>query len=179
LVFLLNQCVIFFLTCINLAISEDFIPRVLLLYRLNLTLFHVIIYNHSFFLEVDYHFSYLLFCGQKFVSFPLLAHFKHSHLVYMVILIIVNFSWIDALGFVLHKSYTSIHNFFILVCVYLCCLLADLFYPFYESIVISIGIIWNDSHSSIHLYNLLPMWHFPRSIVLYRFELKGIMIPSL
>lgn len=134
-------------------------------------------YNFLFF-EIYCHLGNLLFCRHEFAALPLLTHLQNFYFSYMVIFIIICFCCICALGFIFYKRNISVDYFIIPIFVYLCSFFSYFFDSFKKSIIISIRIIGYYSHSSIDLGNLLPMRHFSRSIVLYRFEFKRISISS-
>ena len=136
-------------------------------------------YTHFLFLEIDWHLSNLLLCWHQFTSLPLLTHLQNFDFSYMIIIIEVVFGCVNAFGFILDKSHTSRYNFIISVLVVFGSLLSDFLNSFDEAIMISIGIVGNNSHSSIDFNYLFPMWHFTRSIELNTLKFIRITIFSL
>lgn len=60
-----------------------------------------------------------------------------------------------------------------------CGVLSNLFDSFNKSVMISVWIVGNNSHSTVDLDDLFPMRHFSRTIELNSFKFKGISISFL
>jgi len=97
----------------------------------------------------------------------------------MVILVKILFGSIYFLFLIFYKCYTSASDVIISILIKLDCLLSNFFNSFNKTIMVSIRVIINDSHSSINLDNLFPMRHFSRAIQLNSFEFVRIPIFSL
>ena len=95
----------------------------------------------------------------------------------MVVIVEVIFSCVDAVLFVFVESDSSADNFIVSVFVYFCGFLSDIFDTFDKSVMISVGIVCNDTHSSINFDQLLPMRQLSRTIILNSLELIRVAIP--
>jgi hypothetical protein len=129
--FLLNQWIIFLLTCINFTITQYLISCILFFNRLYLTLIHMIIHYYSLFLKIYWHFSYLFFSRKMFISLPLLTHLKNLHSPHMIVIVKIIFSSINTFSFIFHKCYTATSCLVIFILIELCCFLTYLFNSFY------------------------------------------------
>ena len=155
--FLLNKWIIFLLTCIYLTITKNFISWIYFFKRLNLSFIHMIKYSNFFFLVIYCHLSYLFFRWSLFITFPFLGHSQDFNSSYMVIIIKRIFGSVNTIRIIFMKGNTSTNDFIISVFVVLSSFLSDLFYSFDKTIMISIPIEADDSHSPINFYNLFPM----------------------
>jgi hypothetical protein len=107
------------------------------------------------------------------------CHFLDANFSNMIIIIIWIFGCIDLIVIGFYKVHALHNKSIIPILIELNCLLSNFFYSFDKTIWISVRIEFNDSHSSVSFYNLLPMRHFPWGIILNCFELKRIPIFSL
>lgn len=154
---LLDQRVIFLLTCVYLSIPQNFVPGILLLDRLNLPLIHVVVYGHLFLLKINIHLGNLLFCGHLLIPLPLLSHLEDLHLVNVIIVVEVVFGSVDSIRFVLDECHSSAHNFVIPVFVQLGSFLPYALYSFDETVVVSVGVVCYNAHAAVDLDDLLPV----------------------
>ena len=177
--FLLNKRIIFFLTSINFSITKDLVSWILFFYRLDLPLIHVIINIHFFFLEINQHFSYLLFHSYLLISLPLLSHLQYFHLVDMIIIIKVIFSSIDSIRLIFNKSNTSADHLIISIFIYLCCLFSYILYTLDQTVMISVWIVSYYPHSSVNFDHLLPVRQLSWTIILDCLKLIWVSISSL
>ena len=135
----------------------------------------MVVDNDLFLFKVNCHLSNLLFGWKQLTSLPHLTHLQNLDFIDMIILIVVYLCRVDAVRFILDESHTSVYYLIVFILVNLSCFLSNLLNSFDQTIMISVRIICNDPHSSINFSDLLPVWHFARTIVLNSF--KFIRIP--
>lgn len=177
LVFLLDQRIVLLLTGVDLAISQNLIPGILFLDGLDLSLLHVVVNNHLFFLEVDGHLGDLFLCGLQLAPLPHLAHLQDPHLANVVVLIV--FRGVFVPEFVLDEGHASVDDLVVSVLVDLGSLLSDFLDALDEAIVVPVGVIGDDPHPAVDFDHLLPVRHLARAVVFHSLELVGIAIFSL
>lgn len=175
---LLNNGIInFLLVCIDFTIAKDLVACVFFFDWLYLAFIHVIMHDHFLFLKIHCHFGYLLFCWEIFVLLKHLSHLFDANLTDMVIVVVIVLRCIYFITWILRKSDAPADHSLILIFIQFCGLLSNFFNSFDQSIMVSVWIIRDNSHPSIDLNDLLPVWHFARPIKLNCFELVRIPIP--
>ena len=97
----------------------------------------------------------------------------------MIFIIEVIFSRVNTIRLIFHKGDTSRNNLVISIFVVFGCFLSDFLDSLYEPILISVGIVCNNPHSSIDFDHLLPVRHFAWPIKLNTLEFIRITILSL
>lgn len=134
---------------------------------------------HLFFLKIDRHLGNLLLCRHQFVSFPLLAHTENFHLSYVVVVVKIILSSVNALGLILYKGHTSTHYLIVSIFIILSCFLSNFFNSFDKTVVVTIRVVGNYSHPAVHLDHLLPVRQLSRPIILDCFKIKRISVSPL
>lgn len=115
------------------------------------------------------------------VFFKSLSYFLNGNSSNMIIIkhiIFISCQFITLL-FKFCECSTSHGNSIISILIFLCCFFSNSLNSMNKTIIISVRIIINNSHSSINLCNLFPMWHFSWAIQLDSFKLIWITILSL
>lgn len=176
--FLLNQRIIFLLTSINLAITKDLISLILLLNRLDLSFIHMIINCHLLLLEIDQHLGNLFLGTYSLVPLPLLDHLQYLDLVDVVVIIEVVLGCIDCIRFIFLEMNTSAYDLVISVFIVFCCFLANAFDTFDETVMITVWVVCDDTHTTVDLSHLLPVRQLPWAIELNRLEFIGITVTT-
>lgn len=97
----------------------------------------------------------------------------------MVIIIEVIFRSIHALGFIFDKGHTSADYLIISILIKLSGFFADLLDALDESIVITVGIVGDDTHAAVDFDDLFPVRKLSRTIVFDSFELIRISVSPL
>lgn len=132
--------------------------------------------NHFLFWKVHCHFCNLLFCQLLRVFFKLTGHFEYTDFSDMIIIIERIFSCVHFVLFSFNKCDALGNQSIIPIRIQLNSFFSNFLNSLYQAIWVSIRIIFDDSHSSINLNDLFPMWHFSRTIILNSFKFVWIAI---
>jgi len=97
----------------------------------------------------------------------------------VIFIIEVIFGCVNTLGLVFDECHATTNNLVISIFIVFCCFLPDFLNSLDEPILISVGIVCNNSHSSVNLNHLFPVRCFARPIKFNTFELIRIAIFSL
>lgn len=173
-----NGIIIFLLVAIDFSISMNLISHILLLYWLYLSFVHVIKNCQFLFDKINIHLRNLFRCSYIFLNSKLLSHFQDTYVSNMIIFIEIFICCIYFFIFILDETNTSAYDMIISVLVKFNGLLSNFFDSFYQTIMVSIWIIINNSHPSINFSHLFPVRHFTRAIHLNGFELIRVSIFS-
>lgn len=127
------------------------ISGVLLLYRLDLSLVHVVVYQHSLFDEIDSYFGNLLFYRLLQVFLELPGHPLYAYLPHMVVIVVWVLSWV-------YLVLVSFYEWHALRSEPVVPILIELNGPFpyflnslHESIHIPVRVVLNYPHSAVNL----------------------------
>lgn len=121
---------------------------------------------------LSYWFSGMFLKFLSYLTYKNLSFFhKFTFIICLLVMIALETNISTLLNRVLRIiSNTSVYNSIISVNIIFCCLLSNKLYSFYESICITVRIIFYNSDSSINLNALFPIVRFSRQILLYRFK---------
>lgn len=138
----------------------------------------MIVHYHLLLLEISSHLSNLLLSRHQLITLPLLTHLQDPHLAHVVVIIEVVFSSVDTLRLSLNETHSSTYDLVVPVLVDLSCTLSDLLDTLDKTVMVAIGIESDDSHPTVDLHHLLPVWHLTWPIELHCLKLERIPIPS-
>lgn len=177
LMFLLSDRIVaFFLVGLNFSQSHYLISWILFPDGLNLAIIHVVNHNNLFLRKVNSHFGNLFFGKFHWIFFKLPWHLENAHLTNMIIVVERVFGSIHFILFCFDECDTLRNEPIISVGVQLDSSLSDLFDSLDQAVRISIGVIFDDSHSSVHFDYLFPMRHLPWTIIFYCLKLIWITV---
>lgn len=179
MILLYDWIVILLLIRLDLTQPQYLIPWILFLHRLYLTIIHMIDYNNLLLHKIHSYLSNLFLRRLFRILLKLSRHLLNTHLTHMIVIIIWVLSRVHLILISLYKCHALRHQPIICIAIQLNRLLTYLLYTPDKSIRISVVIVFDNSHPTVHFCYLFPVRHLSWTIVFHSFELVWITVFSL